>query len=113
MNLELEFLKENKTLIVRLNCELDHHTSETVRRRVDNDIQRYAPKRLIFDFSGVRFMDSSGIGVIMGRYKNVQRANGTTIMVNVRPEVNKVFEISGIKKLIPQYDNVNQALQSM
>lgn len=111
--MDLEFLPENRTLIVRINCEMDHHTSETIRRRVDGEIQRLSPQKLVFDFSGVSFMDSSGIGVIMGRYKNIQRTNGTAVMVNVKPEVRKVFEISGVTKLIPQYDNIKQALQNM
>ena len=111
--MKLEFLPESRTLIVKIDCEIDHHTSETIRRKVDGEIQRLTPRKVIFDFSGVSFMDSSGIGVIMGRYKNVQRVNGATIMVNVKPAVNKVFEISGITKLIPQFDNINQALESM
>ena len=111
--MKIEFLQESRTLIVKIDCEIDHHTSETIRRKVDAEIQRLIPQRVIFDFSGVSFMDSSGIGVIMGRYKNVKRVNGATIMVNVKPAVKKVFEISGITKLIPQYDSINQALQSM
>lgn len=111
--MNLEFISESRTLIVSIDCELDHHASETVRRRVDGELQRLMPQKVIFDFSGVSFMDSSGIGVIMGRYKNIQRANGTAIMVNVKPEIKKVFEIAGITKLIPQYDNINQALKNM
>ena len=111
--MNLEFIEEKRTLIIKIDCELDHHTSEAIRRRVDGEIQRLEPKKLIFDFSGVNFMDSSGIGVIMGRYKNIQRVKGIAIMVNVKPEVKKVFDIAGITKIIPQYDNINQALQSM
>lgn len=111
--MEIEFLPENRAMIVRIDCELDHHTSEAIRRKVDGGIQRWLPKKVIFDFSGVSFMDSSGIGLIMGRYKNIRRINGSTVIVNVKPEVKRVFEISGITKLIPQYDNIKQALQSM
>jgi stage II sporulation protein AA (anti-sigma F factor antagonist) len=111
--MQTEYITQSKTLVVRLNGELDHHTSEMVRRRVDGDIQRLAPRRVIFDFSGLKFMDSSGIGVIMGRYKNIQRSNGIAAMVNVRPEVKKVFDISGVTKLIPQFDNIDQALKSI
>lgn len=111
--MELEFLAESRTLVVRIECELDHHTSEAVRRKVDNEIQRLAPRKVVFDFLGVSFMDSSGVGVIMGRYKNIVRTNGAAAMINVRPEIRKVFEISGVTKIIPQYDNIKQAVQSM
>lgn len=111
--MELDFLPESRTLVVKIDCELDHHTSETVRRRVDNEIQRIMPKKLIFDFSGVNFMDSSGIGVIMGRYKSIQRANGTAAMVNIRPEVKRVFDISGVTKVIRHYSSIKQALENM
>ncbi len=111
--MELEFMTESRTLVVKIDCELDHHASEAIRRKVDAEIQRLTPRKVVFDFSGVSFMDSSGIGVIMGRYKNIKRANGTAVMVNVRPEVKRVLEISGVTKLIPQYENLDQALQNM
>ena len=60
-----------RNLIIRLNCELDHHISEQIRKRIDNIIDTKAIKNIIFDFEKVSFMDSSGIGVIMGRYKKV------------------------------------------
>lgn len=111
--LDLEFVRDCSTLIVKISCELDHHTSDSLRRKVDSEIQRYLPKNVIFDFTGVRFMDSSGIGMIMGRYKNIKRYDGKTVMANVRPEIMRVFEISGITKIIPQYKSTAKALESM
>ena len=111
--MELDFFPDSRTLIVKIDCELDHHTSESLRRRVDNEIQRVMPKMLVFDFSKVNFMDSSGIGVILGRYKNIERANGTAAMIHVKPEINRVFEISGLTKIIKQYDSVQKAIENM
>jgi len=111
--LDLKFVKELNVLIVKINCELDHHTSDSLRRRVDGEIQRYMPKNVVFDFDGVGFMDSSGIGMVMGRYKNIKRYEGKAVMANVRPEIKRILEMSGITKLIPQYTSVAKALESM
>ena len=62
------FIKE-KMLVVEITEELDHHESEKIRRRVDYEIQRFIPKRVIFDFDRVVFMDSAGIGLLSHHYK--------------------------------------------
>lgn len=111
--MDLEFIKELSALVVKINCELDHHSSDLLRRKVDGELQRYMPKNLIFDFDGVGFMDSSGIGMIMGRYKNIKSYDGKAVMANVRPEIKRIFEISGITKIIPQYANLAKALESI
>lgn len=108
--MEIQYLKDSRTILVKIDCELDHHSSNSIRRRVDGDIQRYAPKNIVFDFEGVRFMDSSGIGLIMGRYKNIARFDGRAGMINVRPEVKRLFEMSGLSKLIPHYDSLDKAI---
>lgn len=59
---------EDKSLIFEVTEELDHHTCEKIRKRADYEIQRFMPKKVIFDFLKVRFMDSAGIGLILGRY---------------------------------------------
>ena len=63
------FLKKDKALVIELTEEIDHHTTEKIRRKIDDDITRYMPRKVIFDFNKVSFMDSAGIGMIIGRYK--------------------------------------------
>ena len=65
------FLERDKTLLVEITEEIDHHTTEKMRRDLDNDITRYMPRKVIFDFNKVSFMDSAGIGMVIGRYKMV------------------------------------------
>ncbi len=60
-----EYSKENKLLIIQLTEEIDQHTTDKIRRKMDNEIQRYMPKRTVFDFSNISFMDSSGIGLVL------------------------------------------------
>ncbi len=69
--MDWKYEKEDKLLTLTLTGEIDHHTAEKIRRKVDYEIQRYMPKKTIFDFAYVNFMDSAGIGLLIGRYKMV------------------------------------------
>jgi len=97
----VKYNKEDKLLVLELTEEIDHHSTEKIRRRADYEIQRHIPGKAIFDFSGVTFMDSAGIGMVIGRYKMVSMLGGTVSMINVKPSVKKIFEMSGILKIIP------------
>ena len=63
------FLEKDKTLLVEITEEIDHHTTEKMRREIDENITRFMPRKVVFDFDKVSFMDSAGIGMIIGRYK--------------------------------------------
>lgn len=91
---------EDKLLVFEMLEEIDHHQVEKIRERADFEIQRLLPKKVIFDFRGVRFMDSAGIGFILGRYKNVDIYGGKVEMINVSEKIKRVFEMSGITKII-------------
>ena len=73
-----------------------------ILRIADNEIQRYMPKRVVFDFNKVTFMDSAGIGLILGRYKFVNLIGGKLEMTNLTKSIRKIFEMSGILRLIPE-----------
>lgn len=99
--MESEFLKEDKLLLIKITEEIDHHSTEKIRRMADNEITRYMPRKVLFDFSKVSFMDSAGIGMIIGRYKTATMLGGVVEMTNVKPSIQKVFEMSGVLKIIP------------
>ena len=99
--MEVQYQMEDKLLRLKLTEELDHHTVEKLRRKADYEIERYIPKKVILDFNGVSFMDSAGIGLLLGRYKNVTILGGTLELENVSEQVEKILTISGITKLIP------------
>ncbi len=99
--MESEFLKEDKLLRIKITEEIDHHSTEKIRRMADNEIARYMPRKVVFDFDKVSFMDSAGIGMIIGRYKTANMLGGTVEMVNVKPSIQKIFEMSGVLKIIP------------
>ena len=99
------FLERDKTLLVEITEEIDHHVADILRRKIDEDITRYMPRKVIFDFNKVSFMDSAGIGMVIGRYKMVNIIGGVTQMKNVRTSIKKIFEMSGVSKIIPIIDS--------
>ena len=103
-NMNSVFLEKDKTLLVEITEEIDHHTTDKMRRKIDDDITRYMPRKVIFDFNKVSFMDSAGIGMVIGRYKMVNMLGGTTQMKNVKESIRKIFEMSGVSKIIPIID---------
>lgn len=85
-----------------LNGDIDHHSSEEIRRRTDELIGRYMPSRLTLDFSQVSFCDSSGIAVVLGRYKIMKANGGTVELTGVNHQISRIFELSGIWNLVDQ-----------
>lgn len=106
----LKFENKEDKLVVYLMGELDHHSAEEVRSRIDDRLDRDGISKLILDFSNVTFMDSSGIGVVIGRYKKVALKKGSVSITNASDPVRRVFELSGMFKIIKLCDNVEQAI---
>jgi stage II sporulation protein AA (anti-sigma F factor antagonist) len=111
--LQVSFQTINRTLIARIEGELDHHTSVEIREKIDREINKNQIKNLIFDFEKLNFMDSSGIGVIIGRYKYIQKLNGKVYIANLVPQVERVITISGLHKIVPVFNNVQDALKEI
>ena len=99
--MEITYIKKDKRLIVEIEEDIDECCVQKIRRRIDNEIQRYMPKEVIFDFSNVSFMDSAGIGLIIGRYKLINMSGGDLKIANVNTQIQKIFEMSGLLRLIP------------
>ena len=99
--MESQYLKKDKQLIFKINEDIDECVAQKIRRKLDNEIERYMPRKVVFDFDRVTFMDSSGIGLIIGRYKFTNMLGGKLEVANLTQSVKKIFEMSGILKLIP------------
>ena len=67
--MESKFYDEDKLIVFKITDEIDDHSVQMIRRKVDYEIERYMPRKIVFDFNSVTFMDSAGIGLIIGRYK--------------------------------------------
>lgn len=109
----LDFENKNDKLIVYMAGELDHHSAEEVRNKIDDRLDRDNIIKLILDFSGVSFMDSSGIGVVIGRYKKLSLKKGCVCIAKVSDSVRRVFELSGMFKIIKLYDNTDEAVENI
>ena len=90
-------------LVIYLPKELDHHTTKDIREEVDKILIEELLKGIIFDFSNTAFMDSSGIGMIMGRYKAISQKGGVVVVTGINPTINRMLELSGLYKIVEVY----------
>ena len=100
-----KYVQADKLLWLQITEEIDHHTTEEIRRKADYEITRYMPRKVIFD--QVTFMDSAGIGMLIGRYKVAKMLGSNIEMINVKPSIKKIFEMSGVLKIIPISNEVD------
>lgn len=101
------YYEEDKLLILTITEEIDDYCVQNIRRKADYEIERYIPKRVVFDFHRVTFMDSAGIGFVIGRYRLVDMLGGKLELANLNDSVRKIFEMCGIFKLIQETDLEN------
>ncbi len=111
MHLNFEII--DKTLIVQFSGELDHHSAQEVREEIDGKIESNNIFNLIFDLANMRFMDSSGIGVVIGRYKRINKTGGKVAVINEGPHVEKIFQMAGIYKIISKYKSKDEAIANL
>lgn len=111
MNVECKV--KNRNLIIQMQGELDDHNAKIVRDKIDRLIDRNNILNIIFDFSYMDFMDSSGIGIIMGRYKKIQTFGGVIAVVNVKPTIDRIFNLSGLYKIVKKYNDVNEIFNTL
>lgn len=90
---------DEKTMTVYLEGELDHHNAPSVREKIDEFAVGFHPAHLILDFGGVSFMDSSGIGLVMGRYKLLAQMACTLEIRRLSTHAFKVMRLAGIEKI--------------
>ena len=88
------------TLAAKIQCEIDHHTARRIRERIDERLISERPNILVLDFSAVTFMDSSGLGLIMGRYALVRQYGGTLAVLDPSPAVLKIIRLAGMDRMV-------------
>ena len=99
-NVITDYKKETRTLTLRVTEEIDQHTADRIRRKLDSEIEIYSPRKVVFDFNGIEFMDSSGIGMVLGRYKLIKMLGGTFEIINVNKRLKRIFDMSGVSRII-------------
>lgn len=96
----LKIYNDGTRITAALSGDIDHHAARDYRVQIDDVILRSRPELLIFDMNEVGFMDSSGIGLILGRLKSVKSAGGELLIKNARREIAEVIKISGLSALL-------------
>ena len=99
-NCQYRFTATTEGLVVSVSGEIDHHSALSMRRDVDNIIWNRTPTHLILDMSGVDFMDSSGLGLILGRYSAVKQIGGDMVVLNPNKGVMKILRLAGAERIL-------------
>lgn len=110
--MQVELQRTHRVLIVRLMGELDHHTATEVRATIDHEWEKGIDSHLVLNLAGVHFMDSSGLGVILGRYKRVMESRGSMKVCNVSDSIQKLMDMSGLFKILDLYEQEQQAISA-
>ncbi len=97
MNVTIE--SSGNLMIAYLIGELDHHSAAKIRDEIDTAVSFKKPNHLILDFKNVSFMDSSGIGLVMGRFRLMQNHHGSVEIRNVTPQTKKIMELAGLGRI--------------
>ena len=111
MDVKIENLPE--VMFVRLSGEIDHHNARQIREQVDSAVEMHKPKKLCLDFKDVTFMDSSGIGMIIGRYKKLHNIGGKIGVINISPKIKRIFEMSGLFNIVSCFNDEKEAADKL
>ena len=98
--MEHKFEAATGRLFIGMPREVDHHSSRILRQETDYLLSVYPVRSIVFDFQNTIFMDSSGIGVILGRCKNLKYVGGKTVAIHLNEQIKRIFQVSGLHKVI-------------
>jgi len=108
--LDITWTEQNRFLIVRIDGEIDHHNTDTIRAAVDKAFERTKARHIIFDMARVGFMDSSGIGMLIGRYRAAESMGGKVFAVGIQKPLRRLFDLAGLAKIIACFDTSESAM---
>lgn len=108
--MDVELKQIRNTLVIKIVGELDLVIADKLRTQIDEKLSEGIIKNLIINMEKVTFIDSSGLGMIIGRYKKISAHNGKIFIVGAKPNVEKILYFSGINKLIPMYKSEQEII---
>ena len=111
--MEVTYIPKHRLILVRVTGEIDHHSAESIRRVTEKEIRRTSAINIAFDFGSVTFMDSSGIGVIIGRYKTASSLGGSVIVFDANEQVMRLMDMSGLSRLVIISDTMQKGITAM
>jgi stage II sporulation protein AA (anti-sigma F factor antagonist) len=109
----VKFTVKQGCLIAKVSGDVDQHNAALVREETDIKISHENVKNLIFDFTNLDFMDSSGLGIIIGRYKIISSLGGKVAIAVTKPTIRRLLELSGINKIMYVTESLTDALKSL
>jgi stage II sporulation protein AA (anti-sigma F factor antagonist) len=110
VSLRVDMETVHDVLIVRLEGELDHHTADVVRSKMEDRIITEGVQHIVLSLEKLNFMDSSGLGVILGRYKQIRSRGGDMVVCSINPVIYRLFELSGLFKILKIKESEEEAL---
>lgn len=113
MSLGIDMNVKESVLCIRLTGELDHHTAETLKQKVTQSLEKDDIRHIVLNLEDLSFMDSSGLGVILGRYKQIKQIGGEMVVCAISPAVKRLFDMSGLFKIIRFEQSEQQALLTL
>jgi stage II sporulation protein AA (anti-sigma F factor antagonist) len=111
--MQIEFEMTDDILIADIDGELDHHTSAVIREEIDKTVDAFHSKHLIFNFEKVTFMDSSGIGVIMGRYNKISLLDGRLVITGCNEYIDRILDMAGIYTIASRIETVAESIEKI
>ncbi len=110
--MEIRSEKAGSAVLARVSGELDLDTARDFRARIDADLERFGSRDLLLDFSGVEFVDSSGLGAVLGRYKRVTEKGGRLAIFGCRPHVRRLLALSGLERVVEIYASLDETTRA-
>lgn len=98
--MELKITRTDRNMLILLSGELDHHGAKEIMRKIEQCIDANLPLQLVLDFSGVTFMDSSGVAVVIRAYRRMQLLQGSLLVTEVPAQAKKVLQAANIGRLV-------------
>ena len=111
--MSVEFKVINSSLIVNINSEIDHHFVDETKKLIDKKASESGVKNIVFNFENVDFMDSAGIGMIIGQYKFTTQKGGITSVACLSENLKRIMMISGLYRIIKIYNSVEEASRAV
>jgi stage II sporulation protein AA (anti-sigma F factor antagonist) len=113
VSLDIKMEIKHNVLCIRLKGELDHHTADELREKASHAIETNEIHHIVLNLEQLSFMDSSGLGVILGRYKQIKQVHGEMVVCAISPSIKRLFDMSGLFKIVRLEPTEEYALQRL
>lgn len=102
-----------RILVVDVHGELDHHSAPELKTEIETELDKGVVRHIVLNLQGLSFMDSSGLGVLLGRYKELAKWQGRMLAYGLQPVVEKLFRLTGLNRLIPVHNSLDSCLKDL